>query len=71
MLDHLIEPLRTPSDALHNSLILAITAQSEGEMRRAMFEAKKVATFVADETIAEIKSRIETLLTETADNAGA
>ena len=71
MLDHLINPLRTPSDALHNSLILAITAQSDIDRSRAMFEAKKMAAFVADETIAEIKSRIETLVTETADNAGA
>ena len=70
MLDHLIEPLRTPSDGLHNALILAITATDNERFADAMEQVGRFASTVPDATVEQIKENIETLLTDTADNAG-
>ena len=70
MLDHLIEPLRKPSDGLHNALILAITAPNNDRFAEAMEQVGRFASAVPDETVEKIKQNIETLLTDTADNAG-
>ena len=68
MLDHLKTRTRTPSDSLHNALWLAVTS----EQPKAWIEvAEKLAKSVPDETVEQIKANIETLLTDTADNAGA
>lgn len=68
MLDHLITITRTPSDSLHNALILAIaTAQPKAWIE----VAEKLAQSIPDATIEQIKENIETLLIDTADNAGA
>ena len=71
MLDHLIDPIKTPADALSNALILAITAPNGEHLQRAMVEVQDIAASVPDETIAQIKLSIEELWTETTDNAGA
>ena len=71
MLDHLIEPLRTPSDGLHNALILAITAPNNERFADAMEQVGHFASTVPDATVEQIKANIETLLTDTSDNAGA
>ncbi len=68
MLDHLKTRTRTPSDSLHNALLLAITSAQP----KAWIEvAEKLAKSVPDETVEQIKANIETLLTDTAYNAGA
>ena len=70
MLDHLIEPLKTPSDGLHNALILAITAPNNERFAQAMEQVGHFASTVADATVEQIKANIEALLTDTVDNAG-
>ena len=70
MLDHLIEPLRTPSDGLHNALILAITAPNNDRFADAMEQVGHFASAVPDATVEQIKENIEALLTNTAYNAG-
>ena len=72
MLDHLIDPIKTPADALSNALILAITAPNGEHLQRAMVEVQDIAASVPDETIAQIKLSIEEFWmdTDTADNAG-
>ena len=59
MLDHLIEPLRTPSDGLHNALILAITAPNSDRFAEAMEQVGRFASAVPDETVEQIKAKIE------------
>ena len=67
MLDHLKTITRTPSDSLHNALLLAITSAQP----KAWIEvAEKLAKSVPDSTVEQIKQNIETMLTDTADNAG-
>lgn len=70
MLDHLKTITRTPSDGLHNALILAITAPNNDRFAEAMEQVGRFASAVPDETVEQIKQNIETLLTDTADNAG-
>ena len=70
MLDHLIEPLKTPSDGLHNALILAITAPNNERFAQAMEQVGHFASTVPDATVEQIKANIEALLTDTVDNAG-
>lgn len=70
MLDHLIEPLKTPSDALHNALILAITATDNDRFAEAMEQVGRFASAVPYATVERIKENIETLLIDTPDNAG-
>ena len=71
MLDHLKTNTRTPSDALHNALILAITAPTNDCFAEAMEQVGRFASAVPDATVEQIKANIETLLTDTADNAGS
>ena len=71
MLDHLKTITRTPSDGLHNALILAITAPNNDRFADAMEQVGRFASVVPDETVEQIKQNIETLLIHTADNAGA
>jgi hypothetical protein len=67
MLDHLITNNRTPSESLHNALLLAIATANS----RAWIEvAEKLAQSIPDATVEQIKANIEALLTDTADNAG-
>ena len=68
MLDHLKTTASTPSDSLHNALLLAIDA---GEGRAWIEVAEKIAQHVPDETVEQIKANIKTLLIHTANNAGA
>ena len=71
MLDHLKTITRTPSDAQHNALILAITAPNNERFAEAMEQVGRFASAVPDATVEQIKENIETLLIDTADNAGA
>ena len=71
MLDHLIDPIKTPADALSNALIFATVQSTTKEQQAAWIGvANTIAAFVPDETIAQIKLSIEELWTETTDYAG-
>ena len=70
MLDHLKTITRTPSDGLHNALILAITAPNNDRFAEAMEQVGRFASAVPDATVEQIKANIETLLIDTPYNAG-
>ena len=61
MLDNLQYPIKTPSQALKNALILAITAETEEKSKECLKMAKDFAKACSEETVERIKKEIEVM----------